>query len=408
MRVLPRVRVIPSPARGTSSAGWALSSPSVVLFLALFSSQAGVLVLSPILSDVAKDFDVSISTAGQLRILAAPLAAVVAIAVGRSLGRFSARALLGAGTASLAVGSLASAAAPTFELLALAQIPVWTGVAALIAAGVAAAGAWSSPERRSKVVATALAGPPAAWIVGMPLIGLIAEVHWRLAFVVLPLPAALLTGLALAARPADQPGRSLGSSLAGLLGNRSARSWALGELLANAAWAGTLVFSGALFTEIHGTSPKVTGLALAFVAVAYLLGNVWSGRGDDTRARRGMLEASVVSAVAIGLVWAITPNLATTLALFSIAAFAAAARTVSGTVYGFRIAGDRGREVGAVRAATTQIGYLVGSLVGGVALAAGGFAALGLAYGGLFLAATLPYVCIRATCRSRAALEAAA
>ncbi len=60
-----------------------------------------------------------------------------------------------------------------------------------------------------------------------------------------------------------------------------------------------------------------------------------------------------------------------------------------------------------VRAATTHIGYLVGSLMGGIALAAGGFHALALAFGGLFLASTLPYLCVRAACRSRAQLQQA-
>jgi predicted MFS family arabinose efflux permease len=63
--------------------------------------------------------------------------------------------------------------------------------------------------------------------------------------------------------------------------------------------------------------------------------------------------------------------------------------------------------VGVIRAATTQIGYLLGSLAGGVALAIGGFDALALAYGGLFLAALTPYICMRRECRLRGALLAA-
>ena len=393
-----------SSANGRASV---LTSPSTVLFLALFASQAGILVLSPILADVASDFDVSIAEAGQLRILAAPLAAVVALVAGRLLVRISPRALLGAGSALLAVGSLASAAAPTFHLLALAQVPTWAGVAILIAAGVAATAAWSEPERRARVVAHALAGPPAAWIVGMPVIGLVAEIDWRLTFLALPLPAALLAGVAAASRPGDEPVAGARASLAGLLGRRDARRWALAELLANAAWTGTLVFSGALFTEVYGTSQAATGLALALVAAAYLVGNQWAGRLAPGRARRTMLEASVAASGAVALTWAFAPGVAVTLAIFGVAAFVAAARTVAGTVYGFAIAGDLGREVGATRAATTQIGYLVGSLAGGLALAFGGFGALGLAFGGLFLASILPYMCLRSACRSRAVLQPA-
>src|SRR5262245_16979887 len=265
--------------------GARLESPSVVLFLALFASQAGILVLSPILSEVASDFGVSIAMAGQLRILAAPLAALVALATGRALGRFSPRALLGVGSALLAVGLLASAAAPSFVLLALAQVPMWTGVAIMLAAGVAATAAWSTPERRTRVVAHALAGPPAAWIVGMPVIGHVAEVHWRLAFIAFPLPAAMLAGLAVAHRPGDTAITGPQSSITGLLRRREARRWALGELLANSAWTGMLVFSGALFTEVHGLSPAATGVALALVAAAFLLGNRWAGRSDPARGR---------------------------------------------------------------------------------------------------------------------------
>jgi DHA1 family inner membrane transport protein len=380
----------------------ALGSPSVVLFLALFASQAGVLVLSPVLADVARDFDVSISTAGQLRILAAPLAAIVAIVVARSLGRFRARSLLAVGVSLLGAGSVASAAAPTFAALALAQIPLWAGVATLIAAGVAAAASWTEPGERTRVVAHALAGPPTAWIVGMPLIGLAGEVSWRLAFLVLPVPAALLAGLALAAREPDRrPSGQAVPPLSALLRRQNARRWALGELFANSAWAGTLVFSGALLSEVHGTSSLVTGAGLALVALAYLLGNIWGGRREPRRARRATLETSAAAGVAVALVWAVTPDLVTTLVLFSVAGFLAAARTVSGTVHGFEVSREHEAAVGAIRAATTQLGYLFGSLAGGVALAVGGFDALALAYGGLFLAAVAPYVCLRGACRMR-------
>ena len=404
-----RVSVFPSTATSPRALqrfrAPSIGSPSVVLFLALFASQAGVLTLAPILSDVAADFNVSIAEAGQLRILAAPLAALVAIAAGRSLVRFSPRALLGVGSALLAVGSIASAVAPTFALLAAAQVPTWAGVAILIAAGVAAAASWSQPESRTRVVAHALAGAPAAWIVGMPLIGFVAEVNWRLAFLALPLPAALLVGFAVARRPGDAPITGARGSLAGLLGRLEARRWALGELLANSAWAGTLVFSGALFTERFGMSTATTGLILSGVAAAFLVGNQLAGRADPSRARRAMLEGSVGASVLVALTWALRPSVGITVLLFAAAAFVAATRTVAGTVYGFQVSGDLGREVGSIRAATNQVGYLVGSVLGGLALAVGGFSALAVVFGGLFLASILPYLCLRRTCRTRLALQ---
>ena len=385
----------------------AFASPSLVLFLALFASQSGVLVLSPILSDVADDFGVSIATAGQLRIVAAPLAAVVALAAGRALVRFSPRALLGVGSALLAVGSVASAAAPTFTLLALAQVPMWAGIATLLAAGVAAVAAWSEPEHRTRVVAHALAGPPSAWIAGMPIIGLVAEVHWRLAFLALPLPAALLAGLAVAGRPRDVPLTGRGTSLGGLLRIPKARRWALGELMANTAWAGTLVYSGALLTEHYGLSTAVTGFALGAVALAYLLANRRTGRLAQDAVRWTMLASSLGAALAVALTWGLTVGVAITLVVFSLAAALVATRMVAATVFGFTVAGELGREVGVARAVSTQLGYLIGSLAGGGAYAIAGFDGLGVVFGGLFLASTLPYVAVRVARRPAVATEGA-
>ena len=358
--------------------------------MCVFTSQAGVLVLSPILVDLARDFDVSTAVAGQLRIVAAPVAALVAVAVARA--RLSYRLLLAGGAAFVAVGSVASAVAPSFVALAIAQVPLWIGISTLVAGGIGAAGAWSVPEERAHLVARSLAGAPAAWIVGMPTIGWVAETDWRLAFLAVPLPAAVATVGLLAAIPGGTSQRQVAPSLLRLLRAPRAGWWAIGELLAMSAWAGTLVFSGALFVETYGASARLTGIVLALMAAAYLAGNVLGGRMRGACARRALAVGNVAAAVAVALTWVVRPNLLVTLALFGLAAAIVAARTVTGTTYGFALGGERKLEVGAARAVLTQIGYLAGSLLGGVALAIGGEAAIGIAFGSLFLAAAAPYL----------------
>jgi predicted MFS family arabinose efflux permease len=380
------------------------SSPALVLFMCVFTSQAAVLVLSPILVDVSRDLDVSTAVAGQLRVFAAPVALVAAVLVARSAGQIPLRTLLGAGAALVGVGSLASAAAPSFVVLALAQVPLWIGVAVLVAGGVGTAGSWSAPETRNRVVAQALAGAPAAWVLGMPAIGLVAGGSWRLAFLAVPLPAALVTGvLVIASRPASG-GHRTDASLARLLRQTGARRWALGEFLAMSAWTGTLVFSGALFVEAYGASPRLTGVLLATVALAYLAGNALGGRIHHECLRRALARGNVAAAGAIALTWLLTPNVVVTLAFFSFAAVVVAARTVVGTGYGFALAGERKLEVGAARAAITHAAYLAGSFVGGVGLALGGYSAVGVAFGLLFLGATIPYVSAWSAHRSESGL----
>ena len=369
----------------------ARSAPGLVLFMSVFTSQAAVLVLSPILVKVARDLHVSTAVAGQLRIFAAPVAAVVAVLLARYGGAFALRSILLASTTLVAVGSVASAAAPSFLTLAFGQLPLWIGVAGLVAGGIGAAGAWSTPEARTRVVARALAGAPAAWVVGMPLIGLVSHASWRYAFLAVPLPAALVTaGLLLVNRPAEL--RRESASLPALLREPGARTWAFGELLAMSAWAGTLVFSGALFVETYGTSAQVTGLLLAAVAVAYLGGNALGGKiAGDCRLKRALAHTNIAGAVAVGATWIVTPNVVVTAVLFAAAGVVAAARTVAGTTYGFRLAGEKKLEVGAARAAVTHVGYLVGSVLGGAALALAGRQGVGIVFALLFVAAAVPY-----------------
>jgi predicted MFS family arabinose efflux permease len=359
--------------------------------MSVFTSQAAILVLAPILVEVAKDMDVSTAVAGQLRIIAAPVAALVAVVLASFGGALSLRRILLASTGLVAVGSLASAAAHTFLALALAQFPLWVGVAGLVAGGIGAAGAWTPPEDRARVAARALAGAPAAWIVGMPLIGLVAGVSWRLAFVAVPLPAALVTAALLAAvRPDEQRRRS--ASLSALLRKHGAGKWVFGEFLVMSAWAGTLVFSGALFIERFGTSSRVTGGLLAVVAASYLFGNTLGSRlREECDLRRALPRANVVAAGAVAATWIVTPTLFVTLGIFSFAGMVVGARTVIGTTYGFALAGERNLEVGSARAAFTHLGYLVGSLLGGGALAVGGRPAIGFVFGLLLLAAAIPY-----------------
>jgi DHA1 family inner membrane transport protein len=360
--------------------------------MCVFTSQAAILVLAPILVSIAHDLDVSTAVAGQLRMFGAPVAVAVAFLLARLGSRLPLRVLLLVANACVAVGAIASAAAPSFIVLALAQLPLWIGIAGLVAAGIGAAGAWSAPELRSRVVARALAGAPAAWVVGMPVIGAVASVSWRLAFLAVPLPAALVTAALVAASAPDNHAARSETSLVRLLRLPGARSWAFGELLAMSAWTGTLVFSGALFVETYGTSSETTGILLALIAVAYLGGNAVGGRiHDNCVSRRALAQTSVLAAVALALLWTVTPNAGVTLVLFAIAATVVAARTVVGTTYGFAVAGERKLEVGAARAVVSHAGYLVGSLLGGVGYAVGGRPIAGLAFAAMLLASVLPH-----------------
>jgi predicted MFS family arabinose efflux permease len=111
---------MPETTRGDTSGGY--RAVSVALFVCLFAGQAAVIAMSPVLTDAAGDLHVSTAAAGQLRTITGLAAGITALVLGLVAGRVGlGRQLLGA-SALLAIASIASAAAPTFPLLALAQL----------------------------------------------------------------------------------------------------------------------------------------------------------------------------------------------------------------------------------------------------------------------------------------------
>lgn len=365
---------------------------ALVLFLALFAAQAAVIALSPVLSEVASEFGVSTATAGQLRTLSGLAAAVTALSIPGLSRRLGLRALMLYGAALIAVGALLSAAAPSFAVLAAAQLAIGVAVAALVAAGTSAAAAWAPEGRRTAVLSWALVGQPAAWIVGMPLVGALGGVSWRVGWLALPLAAALAALLMLARRPRDAGGTATEAGLRSALREPAVARWAVAELLANCGWAGTLVYAGALLTESYGVSGAVTGLVLAAGAVAYVGGNLVTRRFAERGARRQLIALALLLALAVPLFGAVRPSVATSTLLFSVAAFGAGARTLLGNLVGLEVAPGRRLAAMGIRTAATQLGYFFGSAAAGVALGVAGYAGLGLTLGLFFVAAAAALV----------------
>lgn len=362
---------------------------SAVLFLCLFAGQAGTIALSPVLAEVAADLDVSTALTGQLRTIAGLVAAVTALALGRLGGRVRLGRQLLAGSILLAVGSLASAAAPGIGLLAAAQIPVGAAIGILTTAGTLAAAEWVPAERRTATLSWALIGQPASWIVGMPLLGVAGEQSWRYAWLAFPLAAALLAAAAVVGRSSAPPAQAGPVSLRAALVAPGLQRWLVAEALTNTAWAGTLVYSGALFVESYGASAALTGVVLALGAGAYVSGNLALRRLTEREPRQLLSGLALLLAVATAAFGVLRPSLVASAALFAAAAFAAGGRTLLSSAFGLAAPPELRPGAMALRAASMQFGYFTGSLAAGAALAWGGYAAFGATTGILFLSAAL-------------------
>jgi predicted MFS family arabinose efflux permease len=363
----------------------------ITLLGALAASQAALVVANPLLPEVAHDLGVSIPAAGQVRTVSGLAAGAAALTAGLLAARVGLRELLIGGIVLLACGSIASAVAPDFVVLVVAQALAGVGIGISYSAAVAATAEWARPEERSRVLALALLGPPLAWIVGMPLVGVVGEVSWRLAWVAVPVSMAGVAGALLARRPSTPPAPTR-AGLRSVLTYPGVARWSVGELLAFSGWAGALVYMGALLVESYGLSIAATGFALGLGALVYVPGNLLFRRWVDAHGRLLLIVLAASAAATVAVLGMVRPSVWFSLATFSLLCFLAGGRTLAGSARGLGLAPELRLGVTGVRTAALQSGYFIGAAVGGIALSAGGYAALGLAFATLFVGAAIPHL----------------
>jgi DHA1 family inner membrane transport protein len=275
----------------------------LALGIGSFAIGTGEFVIMGLLPEVAQDLSVSIPQAGHVIsayalgvVVGAPVLAVLAATWGR-------RALLVALMLVFALGNFASAAAQGYAALNalrfIAGMPHGTyfGVAALVAAGLAA------PGQRARAIGLVMTGLTLATLLGVPLAAWLGQLFgWRAAFVLVGAIALLAAALihrevpAIAAPVGASPLRELGAL-------RKPQVWlTLG--------IGAIGFGGlfAVFSYVKPTMIEVAGLPLSGVPVVLALfglgmvvGNVLGSRLADRALMRtigGMLVWSIVTLLA--------------------------------------------------------------------------------------------------------------
>lgn len=359
------------------------------LLLCVFAAQSGLIALSPVLGAVAADFGVSTAVVGQLRTLAGLAAGVASLALPAAARRFGLSRLLRAGAVLLVVASLASAAAPTLAVLAVCQLPLGVAVSILTAAATSAAGEWVAGSERGRVLGWTLLGNPAAWIVGMPTLGLLGTVSWRLGWLALPLTASLAALVAVPSPDRDEEPTRVGGGLGVALADPLLRRWLLAELAANSAWLGLLVYAGALFADTYDSSPAAIGGLLALAAVSFALGNFVFRRLVPAVTATTLVRLALGLALLAALFGGFRPAPELSAALLAAASFLGGGRTLLGNAYGLAHAHEHRVAAMAARAAANQFGAFIGAGAAGAALAAGGYTLFGAVLAAAFLLSTV-------------------
>jgi len=286
-------------------------------------------------------------------------------------------------------GTVASALAPTFELVLLGRFVAALAHGAYFGAAGILAATMMGPGNQAKGFAVVLAGLTAANVFGVPLITSLGQAAgWRAAYLAvaavfaLTLVAVLITVPQLAAAPGGSPRAELGAF-------RSPQVW-LVALVAAIGFGGFFAVNSYLApvtTHVTGLSESAVPWVLAVMGLGMTAGNAVGGIAADRYLRLSVLFGFLAMIVTVAVFALVARD---PIGLFVSVFLVGAASMFIGPALQVRlISVARGAELmgAAVNQSATNIANSVGAALGGVVIAAG-WGYLSSAWIGVALAAT--------------------
>ena len=351
--------------------------------MAFFSTQSSSLMLAPLLVDIAAEFDVSVSIAGQVATVTFAAWAVSVVSVGPlsdSLGR---RPVALAGLSLLASGVLVSAFAPNLETLMVTRVVTGLGGGMIPPNGMAAVTEVISPARRAQVVGGLIAFTTLSSVIGVPIVAVIADTGgWRLPFLVIGslLGACLVLNWFWFPRSTAAGARSFSffSRYRTLLALPVLRAILVANFAQRIAYMGMFSYLATYLIDDYGISVGAVALPLAFVGIGTVAGSYIGGPVANRADRMPLVAGSAIAGglAALALfsvdfpVWIVVAISTLSIALLSIpwTVLINVCTEVSGQ--------SRATGIGLL-GVSNQTGAVGGAALGGILLAASGFPGIG-------------------------------
>ena len=361
---------------------WTLFSFAAAVFLV----RASMLMLGPLLVELATDFDTSIAVAGQLAAATFITWGITAPLVGPISDTYGRRPVLLIGLLLMALGILGSGAAWSYGSLLATRLITGVGSAMLPPTIMAALADTLPPEKVGKAVGFITASSWVGVALGLPVIALLGYVGgWRLPFYITGgLSLALWVPLWLRL-PSGQ--RRLGQSLNLFnrfkdIGRQSA-SWHV--LIANSAQQAVLLglttYFAAYMIESHGWDEANTAPGLALIGVGAVIGS-FAGGSIAGRARRldWLVGINLIGGVVVGLLFALDVSGWVVVAMAFVASTLVSISMPVLMTMIMHLAGESRGTAGGMFSTSNQFGGVVGASAGGLMLSLGGFQAVGFLY----------------------------
>lgn len=371
--------------------------PLVALTLSAFLLNTSEFVPIGLLTDIARAFSLSESGAGAMISIYAWAVALLSLPLMLAASRVPPRALIVSVLAVFCGGQVASALAPTFELLVASRLivaaahAVFWSVASPFAVRVAA------PERSALAMSMIVTGTSVAMIFGLPLgraLGL--ALGWRMTFVCVGAAAAAALAGLIAFFPRLEAGEPFTlDRLPELARNRALMGLYLATILFATGYYTGYSYIEPFLQQVAAMPDALITAALTVFGVAGLVGSGLFARFFDAH-RRPFLTATMLGmAAALLLLLPLAGVPAGPFAVCVIWGVSATAYNVAAQAEVIRTTSQAATPVAmSVFSGLFNVGIGTGSIVGGLVCDAAGPAGVGLV-GGAVAAAGALYCLVR-------------
>lgn len=366
-----------------------------------FSAVYVSVVIAPVLTQVAGEFEITTGTAGLAVAAYGAPGILVALLTGPYSDRFGRKRFLVAGALIMGIFTLLSSFATSFWVLVAMRMVAGVGSSVIWPNVTATVGDNFAYRDRGSAMSTVIGLNTMASVVGVPLAGIVAEATtWRVSVAIvglLSIAAALL--LLWKLRPAQVPvsESKVRELYRSIVTNRSAVGAIGSSLLGSLYWFTWSTYIVVFFELTFGLSEGLASTIALTLGLGVLVGSQFGGRLGTRIGHKPIVAASVVISGALLLLQTNVPLplAATALLNFALSAVIGARFASNTTLLTEQVPEARGTLL-ALSASVTSLSIVAGAAIGGLLIDGPGFWALGIfCFVAAVLAATVVAIFVR-------------
>jgi len=380
------------------------------LFFSYFATSPLAVLVSLLLIDIGNTFNVSVGVMGQVNTLYSVVAVVFALLMSILSVRFGHKSLLLVGLMFIFTSALGCLLALDFNAMLVSYSLSGLGWAMVSPMVVTLIGEHYPLEKRANAIGWSFAGGALAWVVGAPIIALIASIGgWRLALIDFVIPILFATLLlafiglpstSLSHRPMVN-GKTYLRSFKSVFSNRSATACLVGDVLRSAAFVAVYLYAASFVRQRFLVSTDFASIVILGAALCYTLGSLVGGRLVNRFGRKPSTILTALLAGVFTISYAYVPNLWFSLSLIFVAAwFFGIVASASNSLILEQVPEFRGTMM-SIDTAAINLGSALGTPLGGLVLLSFDYEGLGSALGltGVAAAIVFYFLTVDPTCK---------